>query len=282
MTPASREIRKEARGNSELEFAAETVLKRYSRHAEVEYAKAAALSQIGQANGFIAPKPIEVRPALQEVVFERLPESRSIIADYIRHMTTASGDTAAVRHCREAGRVLGVIHRELALTTSHSWEPPPRFLAALPRSSRRKLSEVMQTLPLAFLHGDYGPENIEAPIGESARSTLTIFDASPNSASTFHTDERGPIYVDVGHFVSVIAGLLPPRLQLRARWRNRRVLAREFLTGYEASSGIACDPDIVALFARGIAGAYLHSRYPAPIASLATELTFSRHRGKLL
>jgi len=278
MTP---ETKNEARGNSELEFTAETVLKRYPSQAEVEYAKAKALWQIGQANGFVAPKPLEARPASQEVLFERLPKSWSIRTDYLRHLTAPAGDPAAIRHCREAGRVLGVIHRDLTLATSHVWEPSPRFLAALPRSARRKLPDAIRAAPMAFLHGDYGPENIEVTT-HASDSRLTVFDASPNFFSTFRTDERGPIYVDVGHFVSVIAGLVPLRLQLGALWRNRLLLTQAFIEGYEASSGITCNRSTVAIFARGIAGAYLHSRYPAVMAFVATELTFSRHRGKLL
>ena len=266
--------------DSQIRFDDQVVTKSYVADVELEFAKSEALWQISRKFNFLYPRPLRLNAGASEIEFARVAESKSIRSDYIAYMTGRVDHQPDVRPVFEqAGRVLGIIHRELRLPDKRDWMPSETFSAAALNAGCANLGGLIETLPHAFLHCDYGPENVERTV-EKDEPKLAVFDASPNYFATFHANSYGPVYVDIGNFLSVLCGLVSLKYYPFFKWRRVADLRNSFLHGYAQTSGIRCEPQAVTIFSRASASSYLHKKFQKTyLHDAAMWLLFNRYKG---
>ena len=268
------------RESSKIKYEDKTVKKSFETDVELEFRKAKLLCDIGRKYNFHYPKPIRCDENSGQIVFERIKESVSIRDDYIKFMTVPDAEAEAFGAVFEyAGRVLGVIHRELSLADKHEWKPSQKFVAAAHKAGCADFDALAGMVPHAYLHGDYGLENIER-IGSRDRLQLAVFDASPNYFVTFHANAFGPVYVDIGNFLSALYGLISLKYYPFFKWKRVADLERIFLDGYSHTSGINCSLKVARIFSYASASSYLQMKYQqAYLHDLAMWLLFNRLKG---
>lgn len=267
------------RAESKIVFEGQTVSKSFDADVELEFQKSHLLWNLGREFNFRYPEPLQYDAKAGRIQFERINNSRSIRLDYIRFMT-APDDEEDVRSVFEyAGQILGIIHRELSLSDKHEWKPSEKFASAVVKAGCSDFDALVGTLPHAFLHGDYGLENIEL-IGSPDESQLVVFDASPNYFVTFHANSFGPVYVDIGSFLSVLYGLISLKYYPFFKWQRVATLQGVFLDGYRQSSGIECNLEVVRIFSYASASSYLQKKYKQTFMhDIAMWLLFNRLKG---
>jgi len=253
-------MERKVRGNSQLLIDDDTVTKIYERDVEVEYEKSNMLWNISKNNGFEFPRPIEINVENNSIKFDKVVNGKSIRTEYLAYMIDATPSPRIVRLFFSVGEILGSIHRDLSMKKFVEWKPTAVFKSGAERAGISDFDDRYDRLPKAMLHGDYGLENIEL-IDSKGRFAIAVFDASPNFFSTFRADEYGPIYVDIGNFVAVLEGMVPPKFFWRMKWSRRKTLIQSFVDGYEASSGTPCDQKMVDVFSRASANAYFTRKF---------------------
>jgi len=267
------------RAESKIVFEAQTVSKSFNADVEMEFQKSQLLWNLGREFNFRYPEPLRYDAKTGRIQFERIGNSRSIRLDYIRFMTASDEEENVRSVFGNAGRILGIIHRELSLSNKHEWKPSENFAAAAVKAGCSDFDALVCTLPHAFLHGDYGLENLEL-IGSPDDSQLVVFDASPNYFATFHTNSFGPIYVDIGNFLSVLCGLISLKYYPVFKWQRVATLQGLFLDGYSQSSGIDCNLEIARIFSYASASSYLQKKYNQKFMhDVAMWLLFNRFKG---
>ena len=65
------------------------------------------------------------------------------------------------------------------------------------------------SMPTVCLHGDFSFANVLFRETEKAEPEIVIIDPCANGGSTHHDWEAGPIYVDLGKFLSCLEGQVP-------------------------------------------------------------------------
>lgn len=267
------------RVDSKIVFEGQTVTKGYANDVELEFQKSQLIWNIGREFGFRYPKPLRLDVKAGRIEFELISKSKPTRHDYIRFMTAADVEEDIRMVFEHAGQVLGVIHRELSLADKHQWKPSGKFAEAALKAGCSNFAALVGTLPHAFLHGDYGLENIER-VGSTDSLQLIVFDASPNYFATFHTNSFGPVYVDIGNFLSVLYGLISPKYYPFFKWERVAILQSAFVDGYSQSTGIDCDLNAARIFSYASASSYLQKKYFQPyIHNIAMWLLFNRLKG---
>ncbi len=268
------------RVESKIRFDGQTVTKTFDGDVEREFHKSELLWEIGREFNFLYPKPLRLDAKSKRIKFHQITESESIRSDYIAFMTARDVQEEDVRGVFEhAGRVLGLIHRELLLPDKRDWTPSETFAAAAFKAGCPNFESLVATLPHAFLHCDYGLENLER-IGTMDEPQLVVFDASPNYFATFHANTFGPVYVDIGNFLSVLCGMVSLKYYPFFKWRRVAILQRMFLDGYTQTSGIECNSKVAGIFSYASASSYLHKKYQqAYLHDVAMWLLFNRRKG---
>jgi hypothetical protein len=260
-------------------FEGQTVSKSFDADVELEFQKSQLLWNLGREFNFRYPEPLRFDPKAGRIQFERINNSRSIRLDYIRFMTAPDGEEDVRLVFERAGRILGIIHRELCLSNKHQWKPSEKFTAAAVKAGCSDFDAMVGTLPHAFLHGDYGLENIEL-VGSPDGFQLVVFDASPNYFVTFHANSFGPVYVDIGSFLSVLYGLISLKYYPLFKWNRVATLQSAFLDGYSQTSGIDCNLEIATIFSYASASSYLQKKYKRSFMhDIAMWLLFNRLKG---
>lgn len=264
------------RANSKIVFESDTVTKSFKSDVELEFEKSLALWKIGLKSGFSYPKPLEIDVKSDSIKFERIHNCRSIRNDYLKFMTQTNADSSLGNVVRQAGRVLAAIHRDLTLSRKDVWEPSARFIKAARKAGCCDFESRYPTLPHVFVHGDYGFENIER-IGLPKPPQLVVFDASPNYFSTFSTRTYGPIYIDIGNFLSVLEGMVPLKNYPYFKWKRVKDLQLAFTDGYSEIWGSRCDLEIARVFSYASASCYMQKKYPKwHLHDIALLLLFGR------
>lgn len=248
------------RPNSKLTFKVDTVIKVFRSDAALEFEKSRMLWEIGKEYGFQYPKPLSYDAKTDSVTFERIYSKASIQRDYLDFMLQSDINRSARAVFEDSGKVLGIIHKELRLTRKKKWIPSRTFSEAATKAGCNNLDVLIDRLPHAFLHGDFGIGNLEG-ISNQYHQTLAVFDASPNYSTTFHTNIYGPIYVDIGNFLGGLNGLVPLRYYPFLKWKRAAILQSLFCDGYSQTSGIKCDRQVARIFAHATASSYLLKKY---------------------
>ena len=269
----------ENRPNSAIHIGKETVTKIYECDAELEYEKAMALWAISKNYNFNFPKPLKLDEQKNAIEYEFIQTECSVRSFYLQFMKSAEKDEGVIKIFEECGRILGIIHKELTLSEKHIWHPPINYLEAMDKMKSKNLCEIIEEVPCAFLHCDYGFENIEY-IGNERYWSLALFDASPNYFATFQANTFGPVYIDLGNFLSALEGLVPIKNYLNMKWERIDDLRNAFLEGYQHSSGIVYNKEIANIFSYATASSYLARKYKCnTLRKLGLMLLYNKWKG---
>lgn len=265
---------------SKIRFEGGSVKKSFQTDIDLEFRKAKLLCDIGRKHNFRYPGPIRCDEDSGQIVFERIEGGASIRDDYIKFMTAPAVEAKDFGSVFQyAGRLLAIIHRELVLENKCEWKPSQVFVEAAHKAGCSDFGALIETIPHACLHGDYGMENIER-IGSGGAVQLVVFDASPNYFTTFHTNTFGPVYVDIGNFLSALHGLISLKYYPLFKWKRVADLERIFLEGYSQASGIDCSLKVARIFSYASASSYLRMKYRKTyLHDLAMWLLFNRLKG---
>ena len=144
-----------------------------------------------------------------------------------------------------------------------------------------RLEDLPINLPRAYLHCDYGISNIEY-LKEETSIKIVVYDSSPNKYYTEYVDTYGPIYVDVGCFISGINGLVPIYDYPFIHWDKINEVKQSFLSGYENYSGYKLNPYYVDMFAYGCANCYFSQKYNSSILQyFAMKILFNSKKSNM-
>jgi len=266
----------QSRKNSQINFAPDKVTKQFLCEVELEYEKSHALYKMGQKENFIYPEPIQLKAETRAIDFKRIFTNGSIRQDYLNYLSGSDIDDEVILDkftC--AGKALANIHLKLSLSKKRDWVPPDSFLSAAVKAGGKHFESQISDLPCAFLHCDFGFENIEW-----SDSGIVIFDASPNYFSTFHTNTFGPVYIDIGNFHAVLCGLVPVKRYPFLHWNRAKHLQQAFINGYERTANIKCDMELVRVFSYASASSYLRKKYGSGVFhDIAMWVLFSPLKG---
>jgi hypothetical protein len=212
--------------------------------------KYAAVYDIAVANGFLAPKVLEVRSG--SVILERLGDMAPLESLYLTNDPGAI-DPAITR----AGEVLALLHNNLPRADAVRWSPPPGFMDEIARYLGRRPD--IRSLPDASLHGDYSFANVWVT-RDNPRS-IVIIDPCANFGSTFDDWTVGPIFVDIGKMLACLEGQVALRRQHR-RPSSTRIndLQRRFIDGY-GRFGSRPDMETSNAFAFAVSSAQFYRRF---------------------
>lgn len=223
---------------------ADRVLKESPRP-QATLAKYQAVWAVAQASGFSAPAVTRVFEGGVEM--ERLKGIRSLRGPFLAYQRGSSHDLFA-----QAGEALGRLHAGLP-AAGPAWAAPMEFETALRRYG---WAEDWRALPTATLHGDYSFSNVQVmPDGG-----LAVIDPCPNHASTFEVWETGPIYVDIGKFLSCLEGQVPPLQMLQTSPVRNGRLQEIFLKAYEEATESPLDRAAAHAFAYAAAAVQFRRR----------------------
>jgi hypothetical protein len=258
-------------------IAADSVYKEYPGAVEIEYEKALALFALARRAGFVMPEPLALDLERCAITYAR-EESDGLVRDHYL-VALRGGSASALEVIERVGRDLAIIHRDLRLESSTTWVPTVPFVDALHRLGWRTATRDIPRLPTAFLHCDYGWSNIHYR-REGGGTTLIVYDASPDGMSTFAADQVGPVYVDLGSFMSCLEGRIPGQEYLRLSWKKLPVVKEAFVRGYEDVSGTEVDRRVLARFSYGIAACYFHWHHGAGrMRRIHEAILFNRLKG---
>ncbi len=258
------------------------MFKTYPSDVVGEYAKALALWKVSQPAGFLCPEPIAVDEAESVITYRNLRvygDWVPVRTVYLDYMTASTPNADLLGIFAEAGRVLGVIHRDLEVEDSEQWSPPAEFRESLKRAGL-SADPVWEGTPEVCLHGDYGFSNV---LWSEETGRIATFDASPDGYSTFAAGLHGPAYLDLGQFVSCLEGRVPLSFYPRIKWKRLDELRSVFLDAYEQEFGSIIDRDCVRRFGFAVAEANTRDRLRSKIGRrLAARVLYNRLKGNAL
>lgn len=248
---------------------------------ELEFEKARALWELGTQIGFRVPEVLRFDCEARSVTWAYIPGLESLRVPYIEHMTAGVPRTECLDLIGRAGSVLAQIHRGLHLRQVVDWAASPDFEAAFVATAGAPSATLLGAVPWAVAHCDFGFSNVNYARGmEDDR--LIVLDATANGHLTFASNLRAPIYIDVANFVVCLEGLVPPWVQLRMRWARLPEVREAFLEGYESSSGIRLNRELLVYTAYAAACCYVRWRYRSSlVASAALIALFNRFKGNV-
>lgn len=243
----------------------------------LESEKSAALYRVALASGFLAAEVLGHDSRAGTVTFKVIPGLRSIRTIYLSYMTDRYPRPPMLDVIRDAGRSLAQIHAGLTLRSTASWKPSPCFAAAFSSVHGQPAEASLDAGPQAVLHGDYGFSNVNV-VDQPAGMTIAVIDASANGFVTLRSDLRGPVYIDVGNFVSCIEGLVPLRHYPRMHWGRLPIVREAFLSGYE-SAGTRIDRRLLASTVYATAACYIQRKFGSGrLAAAALRVLFNARK----
>ena len=267
--------------NTNIKIQGDQVIKKYQKEVNKEYEKAKKLCSIAMDNEFMSPEPLTLKHTENEIIFKYLPASGSVRDLYRKYLINGNNKELILNVTHEAGKVLGCIHKNLTLKTKNTWFPPQKFIDALLELRYPLKDDLAINLPRAYLHCDYGISNIKY-LNEDTSIRIVAYDSSPNNYYTEHADTYGPIYVDIGSFISGINGLIPIYEYPLINWKKMDEVKQSFLSGYESYIGSKLNPFYVDMFSYGCAKCYFSSKYKYKIIqNLAMKVLFSKNKSNL-
>lgn len=237
--------------------------KRYERDVLIEAEKASRIHELGKRFGFISPRVLRVDLANQVIVYERIDDLVTLQKHYIQSLRSrsASGDISGI--FGEAGRILGILHRELTLSARHVWQPSPEWL-----TQRAPILRRMRSGPSAWLHCDYGFGNVFT-CSPRATGQLVVLDSSPNLFLTTQAASFGPVYVDLASMTSCLQGLVPMKLFPFLNWGRERPLRESFIREYARASSHTIDLEILEQVTMAVAETYCRHRWKSHLMTRA-------------
>lgn len=254
------------------------VIKRYSPESvRLEYKRACALWECSVDRGFVTPRPLAVREEDSEIEYEFLPGLVSIRETYAQLLGAGDFDGEAVHCIREVGKVLAHIHQYLNVSPAVAWEMPSAFAKGLKEIGVEQPSTFLANSPHALVHGDYGFSNLY--IRRTPELQLVVLDASPNQFTTFAPNERGSIYLDVGHFTACLDGLVPFQLYPWLHWSRLMRVKELFWSAYEQAAGLSLDRKSIACVAYANAYSYFVARFGYGLrARVGMSVLYNRYK----
>ncbi len=267
------------RGNSTLYFHDGIVTKVFNSEVESEYKKAVTMWELSCENEFLFPKPIGLNTLRKSIDFEFIKTKGSVRNLYLDFMMSSKVDCNKLDIFESCGKVLGEVHKVPFSNDVHKWNPPELFLEALAAIGRRDLCTDFRSFSNHFLHCDFGFENIEQ-VRSGDHELLVMFDPSPNYFTTFNSQLVGPIYVDIGNFLSGIEGLVPIKNYHKIKWKRLHHVREAFFAGYEESRGIKVDQKMSKAFSYASAYCYLSKKYKvSALRRIGLNLLFNKYKG---
>ena len=252
--------------NSRVELFADHVEK-HTHSPERMAKKYAAVREIADSCGFIAPRVIEVRPA--SILLERIHGMEPLERLYV------SGDHEAfAKAIRRAGQILASLHTRLPTSEGVQWSPPAGVTNAISRYLGKTID--IRSLSQVALHCDYSFTNVCVIAGSP--DSIAIIDPCANFGSTFDDWTIAPPYVDVGKMLACLEGQIPFRRQ-HLRPSSSRVdrLQAAFIEGYE-QYGRKLDAEIAHAFAFAVSSAQFYRRF-GRLSALHRFALYNRFRG---
>ena len=215
--------------------------------AEVEFNKSQAMKTALAGSRFSTPEPLGFDVASGRVEYEYIGGTTRLL-DVIKK---AHGDRDLMQVLelnRGAAELLAIVHRNLKLTSSVAWEPPPFLLDNLRREGIEWSD--LEELPM---HCDFSPVNLLV----KTTGELVLIDASPNNYFTNRADLFGPRYVGIANYTSKL--FWPFRLRTYApAWRSMaRVLRSEFLDTYERVANVTLNRKVLRVFERAVVRSFV-------------------------
>jgi hypothetical protein len=269
----------DVRIHSTIVFEAQTVTKSFEKDIDLEFEKSQLLWNIGHGSGFRYPKPLRLDAEAGSIAFERIHTDGSIRQDYTDYLTATEPSTATLRMFEQLGRILAEIHNHLSLKARYDWQPSHSFVEGTSKAGCSNFATLVESLPKAFLHGDFGLRNVER-IGPIDKPQLVVFDASPDRTSVFHTNAYGPVYVDIGMVMATLCGMMPFRYYPFVKWERVAILQRTFLNGYNQASSSKCEMETARIFSYGVASSYF-TRFHKIMGGFYMRLLFNKLKGKM-
>ncbi|MCZ6804994.1 MAG: hypothetical protein O7D86_13995 [Proteobacteria bacterium] len=264
--------------NPDINIEGDLVIKKYSMEVDKEYDKAKVLCDIAMGNGFFSVEPLTLKATENKISFKYLYATGSVRDLYREYLKKGDNKELMLNVTFEAGKILGNIHNNLILKTKKTWFPPQKFIDALVELGCPSKEDLLINLPQAFLHCDYGITNIQY-LEQDDSITIVVYDSSPNNYYTKYTDSYGPIYVDIGCFISGINGLVPIYDYPFIDWDKINEVKHSFVSGYESYKGCKLIPYYVDLFSYGCANCYFSHKYKSSLLQyLAMKALFNRKK----
>ena len=267
--------------NVNIKIEDDLVTKKYSTDVNVEYVKAEELYHIATKNEFLSVEPLTLKHTENKIIFKYLYATGSVRDLYREYLRNGDNKELMLDVAYKAGQTLSVIHSNLTLKTKSNWFPPQKFIDALLELGYPSEKDLSINLPRAYLHCDYGITNIQY-FKRYDSIKIVVYDSSPNNYYTKYPDAYGPIYVDIGSFISGINGLIPIYDYPLINWDKITEVKNSFLSGYELNVDFKLDYYYVDMFSYGCANCYFSQKYNYSILQyLAMKTLFNRKKSNI-
>lgn len=218
-----------------------------------------ALSRIARSHGFRAPAVVSIDKLRGTITTERIAPLRRVASMYLAYQVGDVGPETVEPLFFEIGAILARIHGELTNPDCVGWSADATFQRRLTEFTNRDVDPSRD--PSACLHGDFSFANIFVHQVGSADSELVVLDPCPNGGSTHHDWEVGPVYVDLGNFLSCLEGQVPLRHHHKLHPERSTRLQLTFLRGYESVSGLNLDLQLAFAYAYAVGSAQFDVRF---------------------
>jgi len=257
----------------------------YRENVEIEFEKAEKLHEIGLDNNFIAPKPLKFNLKKHTIEFEYIRSLTSIRNVYLNVLHSSKPSDTDLHLFFTVGKILSSIHTSLLLSTSTPWVPS-NYIKKVIKNDKTDFEEFLSSTPQAFLHGDFGFSNIciiHDNKGSKDDRKIVIIDSSYDGISILSSNTFGSNYLDLGHFVACIFGLIPIRKYFGAKWENVVAVRDQFISGYEDGNSMKIDRKLLYESAVLCASAKINKNYISPLTrKIASMILFSKRKGEIL
>jgi len=225
---------------------------------------------------FVAPKVLSFCQADRSISFEYIKNLNSVRIAYLNYMRSESPSRDDLGLIVMTGTILAEIHDGLTLKNSINWVPSSLFCRAFRKRSGLSFADVINDMPWAVAHCDYGFSNILFVEGECQSKELVVIDPSMNGFVTKETNLRAPIYIDLANLISCIYGLVPTSNYRFMHWRRLNNLVNSIVAAYTDRSGHPINMRLLDGMVYATAKSYFKSKYRFPISSVALWALFTK------